>query len=115
MVGITFIVVVSIYSSTGALLDGLLSTLIFGIVGVVAQVLGARLLEWVAGMDVGAMLAAEQVRAQPRLVGAVLHIALGAGRGGSDPVDAACLGFSAHLARANPCLTAARGSVNHAE
>ena len=39
MVGIAFIVVVSIYTSTGDLLDGLLSTLIFGIVGVVAQVL----------------------------------------------------------------------------
>ena len=76
MVGIAFIVVVSIYTSTGDLLDGLLSTLIFGIVGVVAQVLGARLLEWVTGIDMGGMLAAEAVRAQAWLVGAV-HVALG--------------------------------------
>ena len=46
MVGIAFIVVVSIYTSTGNLLDGLLSTLIFGIIGVVAQVLGARARGW---------------------------------------------------------------------
>jgi uncharacterized membrane protein YjfL (UPF0719 family) len=76
MVGIAFIVVVSIYTSTGDLLDGLLSTLIFGIVGVVAQVLGARLLEWVTGIDMGRMLAAEAVQAQAWLVGAV-HVALG--------------------------------------
>jgi uncharacterized membrane protein YjfL (UPF0719 family) len=76
MVGIAFIVVVSIYTSTGDLLDGLLSTLIFGIVGVVAQVLGARLLEWVTGIEMGKMLAAESVQAQAWLVGAV-HIALG--------------------------------------
>ena len=76
MVGIAFIVVVSIFSSTGDLLDGLLTTLIFGIVGVVAQVLGARLMEWVTGIDMGAMLAAEAVRAQAWLVAAV-HVALG--------------------------------------
>jgi hypothetical protein len=76
MVGISFIVVVSIFSSSGALLDGLLTTLIFGIIGVLAQVLGARLLEWVTGIDMGAMLAAETVRAQAWLVAAV-HVALG--------------------------------------
>ena len=76
MVGIAFIVVVSIYASSGALLDGLLTTLIFGVIGVVAQVLGARLLEWVTGIDMGAVLAAESVRAQAWLVAAV-HVALG--------------------------------------
>jgi uncharacterized membrane protein YjfL (UPF0719 family) len=76
MVGIAFIVVVSIYQSSGTLLDGLLSTLIFGVIGVIAQVLGARLLEWVTGIDMGATLAAEVVRAQGWLVAAV-HVALG--------------------------------------
>ena len=65
MVGIAFIVVVSIYVSSGALLDGLLTTLIFGIIGVVAQVLGARLLEWVTGIRIGAVLRSE------------VHVALG--------------------------------------
>ncbi len=76
MVGISFIVVVSIYQSSGTLLDGLLSTLIFGVIGVIAQVLGARLLEWVTGIDMGATLAAEVIRAQGWLVAAV-HVALG--------------------------------------
>jgi uncharacterized membrane protein YjfL (UPF0719 family) len=76
MVGIAFIVVVSIYQSSGTLLDGLLSTLIFGVIGVLAQVLGARLLEWVTGIDMGATLAAEVIRAQGWLVAAV-HVALG--------------------------------------
>jgi hypothetical protein len=62
MVGIAFIVVVSIFTSTGDLL--------------VAQVLGARLLEWVTGIEMGKMLAAESVQAQAWLVGAV-HVALG--------------------------------------
>ena len=45
-------------------------------VGVVAQVLGARLLEWVTGIEMGKVLAAESVQAQAWLVGAV-HVALG--------------------------------------
>jgi len=76
MVGIAFIVVVSIYSSSGALLDGLLTTLIFGVVGIVAQVLGARLLEWVTGIDMKALLAAETTVPQTYLVAAA-HVALG--------------------------------------
>ena len=76
MVGIAFIVVMSIYVSSGALLDGLLTTLIFGVIGVVAQVLAARLLEWVTGIDMGVVLAADTVRAQAWLVAAV-HIVLG--------------------------------------
>ncbi|MDT7615605.1 MAG: hypothetical protein QOF00_3052 [Pseudonocardiales bacterium] len=76
MVGIAFIVVVSIYGSSGALLDGLLTTLIFGVIGVVAQVLGARLLEWVTGIDMRAVLAGETTMPQAYLVAAV-HVALG--------------------------------------
>lgn len=76
MVGIALIVVVSIDVASGSLLDGLLTTLIFGVVGVVAQVLAARLLEWVTGIDMGAVLAAETVRPQAWLVAAV-HVALG--------------------------------------
>lgn len=76
MVGIAFIVVVSIYTSSGALLDGLLTTLIFGVIGVVAQVLGARLLEWITGIDMRAVLAGETTMPQAYLVAAV-HIALG--------------------------------------
>ena len=76
MLGIAFIVVMSIYISSGGLLDGLLTTLIFGVIGIIAQVLAARLLEWVTGIDMGAVLAAETTVPQAYLV-AVAHIALG--------------------------------------
>jgi uncharacterized membrane protein YjfL (UPF0719 family) len=76
MVGIALIVVVSIYVSSGALLDGLLTTLIFGLVGIVAQVLAARLLEWVTGVDMKALLASDTTSPQTYLV-ASAHVALG--------------------------------------
>src|SRR5688572_8907423 len=53
MVSMAFIVVVAIYSSTGVLIEGLLGALIFGLVGIIAQVGGVRLLEWVTGINVG--------------------------------------------------------------
>ena len=76
MVATAFIVVVAIYSSSGDLLQGLLASLIFGIVGIVGQVLGARLLEWVTGIDVGEVLAADVLRPQAYVVAAA-HLALG--------------------------------------
>jgi hypothetical protein len=76
MVSMAFIVVVAIYSASGVLLDGLLSTLIFGLVGILAQVGGVRLLEWVTGIDIGAVLAAERVQPQAWVVAAA-HLALG--------------------------------------
>jgi uncharacterized membrane protein YjfL (UPF0719 family) len=76
MLGIAFIVVMSIYISSGDLLDGLLTTLIFGVIGIIAQCLAARLLEWVTGIDMGAVLAGERTMPQAYLVAAA-HIALG--------------------------------------
>lgn len=76
MVSMAFIVVVAIYASSGSLLEGLLQTLIFGLVGIIAQVGGVRLLEWVTGIDIGAALHAEQVRAETFVVAAA-HVALG--------------------------------------
>ncbi len=76
MVSMAFIVVVAIWSSSGALLEGLLSSVIFGLVGIVAQVLGVRLLEWVTGIDIGEVLASPERRPQA-LVVAAAHVALG--------------------------------------
>jgi uncharacterized membrane protein YjfL (UPF0719 family) len=76
MLGIAFIVVMSIYISSGDLLDGLLTTLIFGVIGIIAQCLAAWLLEWVTGIDMGAVLAGERTMPQAYLVAAA-HIALG--------------------------------------
>lgn len=76
LVSMAFIVVVAIYNSGGGLLEGLLQTLIFGIAGIIAQVAGVRLMEWVTGIDVGAALRAEAVRAEAFVVSAA-HVALG--------------------------------------
>lgn len=76
MVSMAFIVVVAIHQSTGVLLEGLLGALIFGLVGILAQVGGVRLLEWVTGIHIGAALRAETVRAEAWVVAAA-HVALG--------------------------------------
>lgn len=76
MVSTAVVVVVAIYSATGLLLQGLLSALIFGVIGIVAQVLGARLVEWVTGIDMGAVLAAERLQPQSFVVAAA-HLTLG--------------------------------------
>ena len=76
MVSMAFIVVVAIYSSSGGLAEGLLATLIFGLVGIIAQVGGVRLLEWVTGIDIGGVLAADRIRPQAFVVSAA-HVALG--------------------------------------
>jgi Domain of Unknown Function (DUF350) len=76
MVSMAFIVVTAIYTSTGVLIEGLLGALIFGLVGIVAQVGGVRLLEWVTGINVGVALQSETVRAEAFVVAAA-HVALG--------------------------------------
>jgi hypothetical protein len=76
MISMAFIVVVAIYASSGSLTEGLLATLIFGLVGIVAQVGGVRLLEWVTGIDIGAVLKAEQLQPQACVVAAA-PVALG--------------------------------------
>ncbi|HVL83774.1 MAG TPA: DUF350 domain-containing protein [Pseudonocardia sp.] len=76
MVSMAFIVVVVIYASSGLLLEGLLASLIFGVVGIVAQVGGVRLLEWVTGIAIGEVLRAERVVPQAWVVAAA-HLALG--------------------------------------
>lgn len=76
MVSMAFIVVVAIYTSSGLLVEGLLASLIFGLVGIIAQVGGVRLLEWITGIDIGAVLAADRIIPQAYVVGAA-HLALG--------------------------------------
>ena len=76
MVSMAFIVVIAIYTSTGSLIEGMLLSLVFGLVGIVAQVGGVRLLEWVTGIDIGAVLAADRLQSQAFVVSAA-HIALG--------------------------------------
>jgi uncharacterized membrane protein YjfL (UPF0719 family) len=76
MVSMALIVVTAIYTSSGLLAEGLLQTLVFGLVGIVAQVGAVRLLEWVMRIDIGSVLAAERLQAQSFLIGAA-HLAIG--------------------------------------
>lgn len=60
LVSLSIVVVLAIFSSSGDLLDGLLKTLIFGVLGIVAQAFSVRIIELVTGIDIGAVLAAER-------------------------------------------------------
>lgn len=76
LLGMAFIVVTAIYGAAGALAEGLLATLIYGLVGIIVQVAAVRLLEWVTGIRIGDVLAAEEARPEAWVV-AIAHIALG--------------------------------------
>lgn len=60
VLSIGLIVVLTIYSSSGDLIEGLLGTLVFGVLGLVGQALCVRLIGLVTGIDIGQVLAAER-------------------------------------------------------
>jgi hypothetical protein len=76
MVSMAFIVVTAIWTSSGSLVEGLLGALIFGLVGIAAQVGGVRLLEWVTGIRIGPVLRSEVLEPEAWVVAAA-HVALG--------------------------------------
>jgi hypothetical protein len=76
MLSMAFIVVIAIWTASGLLAEGLLASLVFGLVGIIAQVAAVRLLEWVTGIRIGEVLAAEVLNAEAWVVAAT-HIALG--------------------------------------
>jgi hypothetical protein len=76
-VAMALIVVLAIYASGGdSLWQGLITALAFGLIGIVAQVAGVRMLESLVGLDIGGLLAAEDARPQAWVVAAA-HLALG--------------------------------------
>ncbi|HEY8372983.1 MAG TPA: DUF350 domain-containing protein [Pseudonocardiaceae bacterium] len=76
LVSMAFIVVVAIYSSGGNLVEGLIASLVFGLIGIVVQVLAVRLLEWVARIQIGQLIRADEFT-PASLVVAAAHLALG--------------------------------------
>jgi len=76
MLSMAFIIVVAIYSSSGSLLEGIISSLVFGLVGIIAQVVAVRVLEWVTGIDIGEVIQADERRSAATVVAAA-HLALG--------------------------------------
>ncbi|MFX0576818.1 DUF350 domain-containing protein [Nocardia nepalensis] len=76
MVSMALIVVLATYASAGKLSEGLIAASIYGLVGIVAQVISVRVIERALGIDIGAALASE-VYTTEVLVVAAAHFALG--------------------------------------
>jgi uncharacterized membrane protein YjfL (UPF0719 family) len=76
LLSMAFIVVVAILNSASDLTEGLITALVYGLLGVIVQVLAVRLLEWATRIDVGRTI--EQEQFQPvSVVVASAHLALG--------------------------------------
>lgn len=76
MLSMAFIIVVAIVNSASDLTAGLIQSLVFGLIGIIAQVLAVRLLEWTTRLDIGATIEAEKFAPSSAVVASV-HIALG--------------------------------------
>ena len=76
-VSMALIVVLAIYASgSTSLWQGLVASLVFGLIGIAAQVASVRLLESLLGLDIGDLLASETYLPQAWVV-AGAHLALG--------------------------------------
>ncbi|MGK8512097.1 DUF350 domain-containing protein [Nocardia asiatica] len=78
MISMAFIVVLAILAvgSGGKLSEGLIAALVFGLVGIIAQIVSVRVIERAIGIDIGNALHAETYTAEA-LVVAAAHFALG--------------------------------------
>ncbi|RJQ84902.1 DUF350 domain-containing protein [Amycolatopsis panacis] len=76
LLSMAFIVVVAIFNSANDLTEGLITSLVYGLVGVVVQVLAVRLLEWATRIDVGSTIQSERF-APASVVVAAAHLGLG--------------------------------------
>ncbi|GAA5171247.1 DUF350 domain-containing protein [Amycolatopsis dongchuanensis] len=76
MLSMAFIVVVAIFNSASDLTEGLITSLVYGLLGIVVQVAAVRLLEWSTRINVGSTIESEQF-APASVVVAAAHLALG--------------------------------------
>jgi uncharacterized membrane protein YjfL (UPF0719 family) len=76
LVSMAFIIVVAIFSSASDLTAGLITSLVYGLIGIVVQVLAVRLLEWATRIDIGAMIQSDKYTPASAVVAAG-HVALG--------------------------------------
>lgn len=74
--GVGLIVAASIWSSGGMLQEGLLATLVFGLVGLVVQTLGMIVFDRLAGISVRQLVTEPELRPSAVLLG-VTHVAIG--------------------------------------
>ncbi|MCS3780353.1 DUF350 domain-containing protein [Tsukamurella ocularis] len=79
MLSMAFIIVVAIYANYtggGNLLDGVIYSLVYGVVGIVAQIVSVRVLDLVTGVDMEELMYSEVFLPQARVI-AASHVALG--------------------------------------
>ncbi len=76
MVSMAFIVVVAIYSSSGRLTEGLVTSAVFGLVGIAAQVVMMRIAAVVIGIDMESLFPADDFTHEALMVAAA-QFALG--------------------------------------
>jgi hypothetical protein len=70
MISMALIVVLAIFASSGKLLEGLILATVFGLVGIVAEVVMMRVATLVLGIDMHALLAAEEFNYEALMVAA---------------------------------------------
>ncbi|SES46354.1 Uncharacterized membrane protein YjfL, UPF0719 family [Actinokineospora terrae] len=76
MLSMALIIVVAIFFSASDLTAGLITSVVYGLIGIVVQVLAVRTLEWVTKLDVGSTIQDDKF-APASVVVAAVHIALG--------------------------------------
>lgn len=76
MVSMALIVVLAIYSSSGKLAEGLVGSAVFGLVGIIAQVVMMRIATMVIGIDMDALFHADEFNYESLMVAAA-QVALG--------------------------------------
>jgi uncharacterized membrane protein YjfL (UPF0719 family) len=76
LVSMAFIIVVAIFSSASDLTAGLITSLSYGLVGIIVQVAAVRILEWATRIDIGDIIQSEKF-APASVVVASAHVALG--------------------------------------
>jgi uncharacterized membrane protein YjfL (UPF0719 family) len=70
MAAVGLVVAASIYGSGGRLLEGLIATLVWGLVGIVGQQLAVTIVRLLLGVDVAALMAKEKLEPSAILLGA---------------------------------------------
>jgi uncharacterized membrane protein YjfL (UPF0719 family) len=70
MVAVGLVVAASIYGSGGKLLEGLIATLVWGLVGIVGQQIAVMIVRLLLGVDVAALMAKEKLEPSAILLGA---------------------------------------------
>jgi uncharacterized membrane protein YjfL (UPF0719 family) len=76
LLSMAFIIVVAIVNSATDLTAGLITSLIYGLVGIIVQVIAVRLVEWATRIDIGTLIQSEKY-SPASVVVAAAHIALG--------------------------------------